>query len=117
MASYLSSEAKNKECAEKNKSRSCEEKAKIECSIVGSLLHNTNFLPRIKYLFIINFHPTLLSCIMNMAGKRFLPSIHLDHLHPIHNLIHQPDPLVCLPSCSHPQLPKLFPHPGCTYQG
>ena len=54
----------------------------------------------------------LLSSLMHQACKGLLPGVHLDHLHPIHDLIHQPNALVCLPCSSDPQLAELFANPS-----
>ena len=53
-----------------------------------------------------------LSGLLNQLSEGLLPGVHLDHLHPVHNLVHQPDPSVRLASGSHPELSKLLAHPG-----
>ena len=53
-----------------------------------------------------------LASLMHQPCEGLLPSVHLDHLHPVHNLVHQTDPSVSLASGSYPELSKLLAHPG-----
>ena len=94
---YLPSEAKYKEGTKKNEPGSREEEAEVEGTIVRGVSDHTNFfLPR----------------LMDKVGKRLLPGVHLDNFHPVDNLIHQSDATVGLACSPHPQLSKLFAHPG-----
>ena len=38
----------------------------------------------------------VLAGLVHHAGKRLLPRVHLDHLHPVDDLVHQSDPPVSL---------------------
>ena len=42
-------------------------------------------------------HPDLLLArLVHQVSKRLLPGVHLDHLHPVDDLVHQSDPPVSL---------------------
>ena len=94
---YLPSEAKHKEGTQKNEPGSREEEAEVEGTIVGRVSDHPDFLlPR----------------LMDEVGKRLLPGVHLDHFHPVDDLVHEPDAPIGLARSPHPQLSKLFSHPG-----
>ena len=54
----------------------------------------------------------LLSGFTNKEGEGLLPAVHLDHLDPVDNLVHQSDSLVSLAGGLDSQAPKLFADPG-----
>ena len=54
----------------------------------------------------------LLSGLVNQEREGFLPAIHLDHLDPLDNLVHQADSPVSLAGSLHPQTTKLLADPG-----
>ena len=94
---YLSSKAKHKESTKENETGSREEEAKVEGTIIGGVSDHTNLLlPR----------------FMDEVCKRLFPGVHLDHFHPIDNLVHKSDATICLASSANPQFSKLFPNPG-----
>ena len=58
-----------------------------------------------------------LAGLVHQPCEGLLPGVHLDHLHPVDDLVHQPDPLVCLAGGLHPQLGKLPTHPRLERDG
>ena len=55
---------------------------------------------------------SLLSGFTNKESEGLLPAVHLDHLDPVDNLVHQSDSLVSLAGGLNSQAPKLFADPG-----
>jgi hypothetical protein len=61
-----------------------------------------------EHLITFNIQILLLSCFVDHLCERLLPAVHLDHLDPVDDLIHEPDPLVCPTRCLDSQLTKLL---------
>ena len=58
-----------------------------------------------------------LAGFVHQVSKRLLPGVHLDHLHPVDDLVHQSDPPVSLGGSFDPQFGKLSTHPGLKRDG
>ena len=94
---YLPSKPEHKEGTEKNEPGRREEEAEVEGTVVGRISDHSNFLlPR----------------LVDEVCKWLFPGVHLDHFHPIDNLVHESDATISLACGPHPQLSKLFAHPG-----
>ena len=58
-----------------------------------------------------------LAGLMHQPCEGLLPGVHLDHLHPVDDLVHQSDPPVSLGGSFDPQFGKLSTHPGLKRDG
>ena len=93
---HLSSESINKKCAEQDDPGGSEEEAGVEGpEVVGAGDRPYLLGPR----------------LLHHAGEGPLPGGHLDQLHSIDDIVHQPNPLVSLLGSPCPECTELFPHP------
>ena len=52
-----------------------------------------------------------LACCLNQGSEGFLPCVHLDNLHGIDDLVHDPHPLISTVGSGHSQLGEHPPQP------